>query len=140
MLLNFQRQFARPVWSGQKRQTIRAAGARAHVPKVGDTAYCYTGLRTRSTVKLGEWPINRVDVLRMDIGLDGLSGVILGANAIRHSEFTALALADGFKSGKAMADWFLENHQRGEFYGWVIGWDWSPVPPIMLPFESRRSS
>lgn len=140
MLLNFQRQFARQVWAGHKRQTIRAAGKRAHGPRVGDTAYCYTGLRTRSTVKLGQWPISRVQVLRMEIGTAGLTDVILGADAIWSFELNALAVADGFKSGQAMSDWFRANHPQGEFYGWVIGWDWSPVAEIVLPFEGKKGS
>ena len=67
MLLNFQRQFTESVSTGRKQQTIRSAGQRVHVPKVGDAAHCYTGLRTRNTTWLGTWPINRVDVLRMAI-------------------------------------------------------------------------
>ena len=137
MLLNFQRQFARPVWAGEKRQTIRSAGKRVHVPKVGEVAHCYTGLRTRSTVLLGKWPISSVQVLRMDIGPDGLSGVVLGDEPLRHGGLEALAVADGFADCKAMATWFCDSHEPGEFYGWVIGWDWHPVLEIVLPFEKK---
>lgn len=138
MLLNFQRQFARQVWAGHKRQTIRAAGKRAHGPKVGEMAYCYTGLRTRSTVKLGAWPISRVEVLRMEVCLDGLSDVVLGADPIGWEGLSALAVADGFADDIAMEEWFVRNHPRGEFYGWVVGWNWSPGVEIVLPFESQK--
>lgn len=137
MLLNFQRQFARRVWAGEKRQTIRSAGKRVHVPKVGEVAHCYTGLRTRSTVLLGKWPISSVQVLRMDIEGRGISGVILGDQPLRHGDVDALAKADGFTDGAAMAQWFGDNHEPGEFYGWVIGWAWQPMPEIVLPFEKK---
>ena len=137
MLLNFQRQFARRVWAGEKRQTIRSAGKRVHVPKVGEIAHCYTGLRTRSTVLLGKWLISRVQVLRMDVAEGGISGVILGDQPLRFGDVHSLAKADGFTDCAAMARWFCDNHERGEFYGWVIGWDWHPMPEIVLPFEKK---
>ncbi|MGE0350913.1 hypothetical protein [Hydrogenophaga sp.] len=121
MLLNFQRVFARSVWEGKKRQTIRSAGQRQHVPAIGDTAHCYTGLRTRRTLKLGSWPIERVDVLRMDVGHWGLRNALLGAQPLSHWELMNLAVADGFASSQAMGRWFAANHPPGEFYGWVIG-------------------
>ncbi|MBU0749179.1 MAG: hypothetical protein KKG67_20545 [Gammaproteobacteria bacterium] len=137
MLLNFQRQFARPVWAGQKRQTIRSAGKRVHVPKVGELAHCYTGLRTRSTVRLGVWPISSVQVLRMEVDGHGLSGVVLGDSPASSAQLRALAQQDGFADAAAMGKWFAENHEPGDFYGWVVGWDWSPVPEIVLPFEKK---
>lgn len=131
MLLNFQKQFAEPVRLGLKRQTIRSAGARVHVPKVGDVAHCYTGLRTRGTQLLGKWPINRVDVLRMEIRTgDRISDVVLGAQPLRSAELEQLAKADGFTSWDAMRDWFTSNHPPGSFYGWVVGWAWMPADPV----------
>lgn len=126
MLLNFQRQFAPAVSAGQKRQTIRAAGKRKHAPKVGETAYCYTGLRTRNTVKLGAWPIERVQVIRFTITEDDtVDDVILGADRLTGGQLHELAVADGFKGWPAMAKWFAGAHDPGDFYGWVIGWTWS---------------
>ena len=61
--LNFQKQFAAIVESGQKRQTIRAYRKGGRDPKPGDTLYLYTGMRTKQCRKLGEvrcqsaWPI-----------------------------------------------------------------------------------
>lgn len=135
MLLNFQRQFAHQVWAGQKRQTIRAAGQRKHIPKVGDMAYCYTGLRTRNTQHLGTWPISRVEVLRMDIGVETLESIVLGSTPLGSSGLEVLAVADGFANQYAMVRWFLNNHEPGEFYGWVIGWEWSPMPSKVLQLE-----
>lgn len=133
MLLNFQKQFARPVWSGEKRQTIRAKGKRLQAPKPGDRAYCYTGLRTRSTVKLGDWPISRVDWLRMTVEADRLSNVIVDSVLLFGHERDALARDDGFEDFKAMEAWFVRNHPPGNFSGWVIQWAWAPVPEVALP-------
>ncbi len=138
MLLNFQRQFARQVWQGEKRQTIRAAGHRKHVPQVGDLAYCYTGLRTRHTQHLGTWTITRVEVLRMDILPDTLESMVLGSNPLTANAFEALARADGFGNGSAMARWFIDNQPPGEFYGWVIEWAWSPTPGKVFELVSTE--
>jgi hypothetical protein len=135
MLLNFQRQFARPVLDGTKRQTIRASGSRRR-PAPGEWAHCYTGLRTRSTHKLGTWRIAQVDVLRMSVRDSGFGDVILGADRLGGVGLADLAAADGFKGTVAMHRWFLGYHGAIEFDGWVIRWDWLPVePPVILPWE-----
>ena len=135
MLLNFQRQFARPVIDGAKRQTIRARGKRRR-PLPGEWVHCYTGLRTRSTHKLGAWRVAQVDVLRMCVTDSGFEDVVLGANRLYGDGLYSLAVADGFKSDVAMHRWFLGYHGAVEFEGWVIRWDWLPiVPPVVLPWE-----
>lgn len=134
MLLNFQRIFARPVWEGTKRQTIRSAGQRKDVPRIGDLAHCYTGLRTRNTLKLGSWPIHRVDVIRFDIRSGGIWEPFLASEPLTGAEFNALAVADGFGNGQAMSKWFAANHSPGEFYGWVVGWEWTKPESQVLAF------
>lgn len=124
MLLNFQKQFAADVWSGRKRQTIRAAGQRKDVPEVGQVANCYTGLRTRNTQLLGRWVIDRVQVIRFDL-VEGIEDLTVASEPVRWGAFEALAKADGFANAAAMSRWFAEHHAPGPFYGWVIGWDWS---------------
>jgi hypothetical protein len=125
MLLNFQKQFAFRVWRGEKRQTIRAAGKRKDAPEVGQLAYCYTGLRTRNTYLLGRWVIDRVQVIRFDLSRSGIAGLSLASEPVSWGVFEALAKADGFADAKAMSQWFADNHEPGEFYGWVIGWLWT---------------
>ncbi len=124
MLLNFQRGFAANVWLGKKRQTIRAMGNRRDVPKVGDLAHCYSGLRTANAVQLGRWLISRVDVISFSLTECGMEWVSLNGNAASVREFNALATADGFESGAAMNTWFKNNHAPGAFMGWVVAWDW----------------
>lgn len=127
MLLNFQKTFAMDVWTGLKRQTIRSAGQRKHVPKVGEVAHCYTGLRTRGVKLLGRWPVTRVDVIRFDLTPVGILDLVLGDQPLNigASALQDLAKADGFANFAAMDRWFGANHALGEFYGWVIGWEWS---------------
>lgn len=55
-IYNFKPQFAAAIRSGAKAQTIRAHGKRPP-PKVGNWAYCYTGLRTQT---LAWWPVSLV--------------------------------------------------------------------------------
>lgn len=126
MLLNFQKQFAFPVWRGVKRQTIRAAGQRKDVPAVGHLANCYTGLRTRNTQLLGRWVIDRVQVIRFDLNGQGIKRLTLASEPVSWGQFEALAKADGFADAGAMSRWFADNHAPGEFYGWVIAWQWTP--------------
>ncbi len=126
MLLNFQKQFAFRVWRGEKRQTIRAAGQRKDVPAVGQLANCYTGLRTRNTHLLGRWVIDRVQVIRFDLRRGAIKGLTLASEPVSWAVFEALAKADGFASADAMSRWFCDNHEPGDFYGWVIAWQWTP--------------
>ena len=139
MMLNFQRQFARPVLDGQKRQTIRARGNRRR-PVVGEWAHCFTGLRTRSTVKLGAWRVSQVDVLRMSVRGAGFGETVLGSDRLGPCGLEELAKADGFAGAVAMHRWFLSYHGPVEFDGWVIRWDWLPVvPPPVLPWEAASA-
>lgn len=124
MLLNFQKQFAADVWSGRKRQTIRAAGHR-RVPAVGQVAHCYTGLRTRKTQLLGRWEIDQVQVIRFDLNCHGIKNLTLASEPVSWGAFEALAKADGFADAVAMSRWFAANHAPREFYGWVISWAWT---------------
>lgn len=135
MLLNFQKQFALKVWRGEKQQTIRSAGQRKDVPDVGQLANCYTGLRTRHTQLLGRWPICWVAVIRFDLSSQGIARLTLAGDPVGWGRFDALAQADGFADAAAMSRWFAANHVPGEFYGWVIQWDWTaeaagPMPTL----------
>lgn len=52
--INFKKQFAPAVESGEKRQTIRARRQDGRDPVAGQTLYLYTGIRTKGCRKLGE--------------------------------------------------------------------------------------
>ena len=53
--------FIDKILSGEKRQTIRKAGAKWKNVKVGDKLTLYTGLRTKECRKLGEAEVESVD-------------------------------------------------------------------------------
>lgn len=115
-LLNFQKQFAPLVESGQKTQTIRAR--RKHPIKVGDTVHLYTGLRRPGARWLG---IGRVTSVR-DIAMYFLMVAIEGKKHHNYANvIEELAKADGFASVDEMLSWFLTTHGL-PFYGQVIRW------------------
>lgn len=136
LMLNFDRLFAHPIRTGAKRQTIREARARVHVPQVGDEARCWMGLRTSKLQLLGTWPVVRVDVVRMTIGADAISDVLLGSEPVRGYALMVLADAEGFGNWPAMQAWFC-RHYHGDFYGWLIGWAWAPVPDEVIAFTPQ---
>jgi hypothetical protein len=117
-LFNFQKQFAPDVESGEKRQTIRAR--RKNRPQVGQTAYLYTGARTKACRKLGEEKIVRV--VPVLISNDGLA---IGASALgvkfEKQELDTFAKNDGFQSWESMRDWFKNTHGL-PFPGDLIQW------------------
>lgn len=114
-LFNFKKQFADKVRSGEKHQTIRAT--RKVIPKKGETAYCYTGLRTKKCEKLGEWEIKEVHAF--DIWDNG--EFIFDHYMLTAREKENLAINDGFKNHIEMRDWFKKTHGL-PFEGILIVW------------------
>jgi len=115
-LFNFQKQFAADVESGRKRQTIRAR--RKIRPQVGQTAFLYTGTRTKACRKLGEAKIRVVaDVMIF------AQGVVIGTTItiVRQADQDQFARADGFKDWAEMRDWFANTHGL-PFKGDLIKW------------------
>lgn len=111
---NFELRFAADVESGKKRQTIRAR--RKQRPRIGQTAYCFTGMRTRQCRCLGAWPIYSVQDVRIDD-----YGVLLQGGAVRHRDLNKFARKDGFKSWPLMREWFRQTHGF-PFHGDLIRW------------------
>lgn len=123
---NFKQQFAEPIRSRQKRQTIRASGKRKP-PKVGDTLYLYTGMRTAECRKLGEFRCNGVWHITIEtehrrVRLPRMIGATLTMWDLDQADVDALAKADGFESTDAFFDWFRENHGKS-MSGYLIGWE-----------------
>jgi hypothetical protein len=111
---NFQESFASAVEAEAKRQTIRSK--RRYRPRVGQTAYCFSGMRTRKCRRLGAWPIRAV----VDVRLDE-SGVILNGSVLRAEDLNAFARADGFGDWNGMRNWFRATHSL-PFYGDLVMW------------------
>ena len=111
---NFQPVFAAAVEAGWKVQTIRAK--RKNRPRVGQTAHCFTRLRTRQCRRLGAWTIEDVTDVRLDY-----AGVMLDGSPLRANDLDAFAWADGFKDWEDMRTWFRATHGL-PFHGDLVMW------------------
>lgn len=112
--LNFKKQFAPKVESGEKRQTIRAI--RKTPFKEGDILYLYTGMRTRSCRKLGE--AKALEVIPVEITTRNMR--INGVLQHDHDS-EKIAKEDGFDSFFDMMYWFFHTHGL-PFEGQLIKW------------------
>jgi len=114
--LNFKKQFADAVESGQKRQTIRADRKDGRNPKPGDKLYLYTGMRTKGCRKLKEAECKSVERIVIEE-----FNIIVGVNVLDIDEKYALAKADGFHYIDDFRNFFLKTHDL-PFYGFLIKW------------------
>lgn len=121
-IYNFKPQFASPIRSGIKRQTIRAHGKRPP-PKVGDLAHCYTGLRTQNVCRLGAFKITAVTLISISAG-SRVVQVPRGGSwcELSAEEIEQLALADGFASADDFFAFFVKEH-GGTLGGHLIEWN-----------------
>lgn len=113
--LNFSPQFAAPVASREKRQTIR----QTFRGKAGCLVQLYTGQRTKACRKLVE-----PDPVCIDVTYVGLTakGVSLGDASRFHGDVDDFARQDGFENYAAMWKWFSERYKTNSFTGFVIRW------------------
>jgi hypothetical protein len=120
-IYNFKGQFGSAVRSGEKRQTIRAHGKRPP-PKVGDWAYCYTGLRTQNVCRLGQFKIVRVTQISISTNSRTVQVPQDGRwYALSKEEIEQLAQADGFASADDFFEFFTKEH-GGTLGGHLIEW------------------
>lgn len=119
-LLNFKKQFAPAVESGQKRQTIRRNRKDGKRPMPGTTVKCYTGLRTRSVKLLRTAKVTECLSVRMHID-DGV--IVIDGRKLNDDEAAQFANADGFKCVGEMEQWFLEQYQTYDFEGFCVRWN-----------------
>jgi hypothetical protein len=127
---NFKAQFADAVEAGRKVQTIRAPRKNGQVPRVGQTAYLYTGMRSSACRKLGEGRIIGVENILIDEDGAFISGVDIPicdalANDGKYKVLgkrDAFAQADGFTDWQDMVGWFQATHGL-PFEGHLIMWE-----------------
>ena len=123
-LINFKKQFAPMVESGDKRQTIRPKRKDGKNPHVGDRLYFYVGLRTKGCRKIGEGICREVT----PIYLEADYSIILGTEKLDYEQKEDLARKDGFASFDEMMQFFDDLYQEGEepgvpFHGLLVKWD-----------------
>lgn len=111
---NFHAQFAGKVERGEKLHTIRAK--RKNPPKVGQSFYGFTGMRTMQCRRLVSSTITKVDAIEI------LSGQFVQLNG-RHltaSEIDKLARADGFDGADSFFKFFdAVLPFRGDLIHWA---------------------
>lgn len=115
--INFQKQFAPLVESGQKRQTIRALRKDGRDPISGDRLFLYTGMRTKGCRKL----MDTVCASTYAITIKTNGTIKLDGQVLHHRTAEELAQADGFESRDAMIAWFSKTHEM-PFHGRLIKW------------------
>lgn len=123
--LNFKRQFADAVASGQKRQTIRARRKRAW--KVGDTLHLFADLRIGTCKRLGQATLLsiqqiHIDAVKRQVSLEQRmhhGGSYLAP--LFNDEALELAQADGFASLDEFFEFFQETHGKS-FGGHLLKW------------------
>ncbi len=132
--LNFKKEFAALIESGQKTQTIRRPRKRPIKP--GDMLYLYTGMRTKGCRKLGEAECISIEELiifrNMPILTEILNsggsqnkgeygGAYIGNNGIGIMDLETLAYEDGFASGYELGLFFFKQYGL-PFCGDLIKW------------------
>ena len=115
--LNFKKQFAHLVESGEKRQTIRACRKDGRDPKTGDKLFLYTGMRTKDCRKLKEVVCKSVESIR----ILNYSDIYLNDNQMRITDIIELMKKDGFINLAKFISFFKDMHGL-PFSGYLIKW------------------
>jgi hypothetical protein len=118
--INFKKQHAARIRSGEKTCTIRKNRTRNPCP--GDTLHLYTGMRTPHCLKLGEATCSAVTPIEIHD-----DGVLLANLRLSARALAALARRDGFDDWPAMRNFFEEVHGL-PFTGAVLI-EWSSFTP-----------
>ncbi|MCH7400106.1 ASCH domain-containing protein [Belliella sp. DSM 107340] len=112
MLLGFKKSFAKPILQGSKVFTIR--NQRKLEPKIGETLYMYTGLRTKDCNKITDKhklvSIQLVDLyFSIDEEGNGWVDIIVDGRMLKNYEMQEFSKMDGFTDLKDFSDYWLEN-------------------------------
>lgn len=120
--LNFNKQFAPAVASGEKQQTIRAWRKRPLC--VGDRVYLYVGQRTKRCHKLGESICTRADPIRIEVTVCAWgvlkARIYINAQLLNAADSDELVRADGFETHAEFCGWFCPH--GGKFDGQLVQW------------------
>jgi len=114
--INFKKEFAEKILSGEKKQTIRALRKDGRNPRPGQVLYLFTGMRTKSCRRLGDAVCKSVTPITID-------SYEINLNCIRLSfaDANKLIEADGFGDEDDFYNFFRKNHGL-PFWGLLIKW------------------
>jgi hypothetical protein len=123
---NFNPQFAGAIERREKRQTIRARGKR-RPPRIGETLFLYTGMRTSACRRLLTSPCTGVELIQIDakrreVSMPRPFGAGQAWTRLEDDEVELLARDDGFASADAFFAWFDAVHGRS-MSGYLIRWE-----------------
>ena len=118
---NFSPEFADVVESGRKCSTIRQSDKGA---KIGDTAYLYTGQRTKDCRLLGTATL--ISVVRIWIYHDSVS-IERGCLVYQMHFLDIFARSDGFNNFEQMVNWLekkynIKSLSESPFIGYLHTW------------------
>lgn len=133
---SFKQQFAAPILSGAKRQTIRAPRqGRAGHAKPGDALQLYTAMRTKYCMLIGRAKCTVVLAVTLDF-TPGNRVMTGGAALASGDALDEFARMDGFAGWSELrAFWAKEHPGANYFNGMLIRWtDFIPNPD----FTDRR--
>ena len=114
---NFQKQFMPMILSGRKPHTIRRR--RKHPTNVGDLLSLYTGMRTKSCVKIADVICVKVT----PINFYPEHQILLDGQYMTTDEIEKLAQADGFDSVNMFFKFFEEHYTIPTFGFEIIEWN-----------------
>jgi len=108
--------FIEKILTGEKRQTIRRAGAKWKNVKPGDMLSFYAGLRTKQCRKLGVAAVDSINTILLNtithtVYLPSSLG-ILGYVELADQEARTIAGMDGFTSMKDFWEFFASHYGR----------------------------
>lgn len=109
MLLGFKKLFKQPILDGTKKFTIRER--RKIEPKIGETLYMYTGLRTKDCEKISDEhklvSIQIVDLIVIKGNGHITVDVAVDARILSDEEIEHFVVADGFTDPIDFAEYWL---------------------------------
>jgi hypothetical protein len=135
---SFKAQFAEPIVTGAKCQTVR--GDRRRHARPDEALQLYTAMRTKHCRKLLTPDPVCVDVRSIHIGIGSrdpqiISEIAIDGVRLDDEEIEAFAVADGF--GAALADGFARR-RMGEFWLQNHDWNWNIFKGVVIRWEPPR--
>lgn len=118
---NFTAQFAGKVERGEKRQTIRQPWKDGRRPRAGQTAFCFTKMRTKDCREIARGKITAVDRITIELQAKRLC-VFVENRKLKREDVEALARADGFESALHFGEFFGRKYGL-PFHGLLIKWE-----------------
>ena len=117
---SFKQQFAAPILSGAKRQTIRAD--RKRHARAGEQLQLYTGMRTKQCRLIGRAVCQSVLPITLDFPRNLVS--VGGETFSGWFKLDRFAISDGFDGWLSMREfWRVQHEGVSIFSGMVIRWE-----------------